>query len=138
MWRSAQQAVRLPVGLLVALAGGLILSGLFGIIHTMRAADIPSPWSVGGVVALAAIGVGSGVFELLVLTILGRIRYGGSGAVALAFGLVVTAATIALFLMMLSSMQFLDGAVTTVTGLALTAWLVQRSKDFDGRDGSQR
>jgi hypothetical protein len=132
VWRSARQAVRLPLVLLVTLAGGLILSGLFGIIHTMRAAALPSPWSVGGMLALAVMGVGSGVFELLVLAILGRIRYGGSGAVALAFGLVLTAATIALFLMMLGGMQFFDGAITTVTSLALTAWLVQRVKNLDG------
>jgi len=60
------------------------------------------------------------------------------GGVALAFGLVVTAATIALLLMMLGSMQFLGGAVTTVTGLALTAWLVQHVKTLDDWDGSLR
>jgi len=72
------------------------------------------------------------MFELLVLTLLGRIRYSGSGAVALAFGLVVTAATIALVLMMLDDMRFAGRAVTTVAGLALTAWLVQRVKDLNG------
>jgi hypothetical protein len=132
VWQSAQPAVRLPLVLLVTLAGGLILAGLFGIIHTASAVDIPSPWSVCGVLALAALGIGSGVFELLVLIILGGIRCGGSGAVAFAFGLVATAATIALFLMMLSGMQFLGGVVTTITGLALTAWLVQRSRHLDG------
>src|SRR5207244_10894199 len=103
-----------------------------------RAIDILSPWSAGGVLALVVLGVGAGIFELLVLTILGRIRYGGNGAVALAFGLVVTAATIALLLMMLGGMQFLGGAVTPVTGLALTAWLVQHVKTLDDWDGSLR
>jgi hypothetical protein len=136
VWQSARPAVRLPLVLLVTLAGVLILSGLFGIIHTATSVDMPSPWSAGGVLALAALGVGSGFFELLVLTILGRIRYGGSGAVALAFGLVVTAATIVLLLMMLGGMQFLGEAVMTVTGLALTAWLVQQVKNPNGWDGS--
>jgi len=66
-----------------------------------------------GVVGLTLFGSGS---------LLGRIHSGGSGAVALAFGLVVTAATIALLLMMLGGMQFLGEAVMTITGLALTAW----------------
>jgi uncharacterized membrane protein len=51
---------------------------------------------------------------------------------------VVTAAAIALFLMMLSAMQFSSTVVTTVTGLALTAWLVQGLKNLDGWDDSRR
>jgi len=80
-----------------------------------------------GVVGLTILGSGS---------LLGCIRYGGRGAVALAFGLVVTAATIALLLMMLGGMQFLGEAVMTVTGLALTAWLVQQVKNLNGWDDS--
>jgi hypothetical protein len=131
VWLSARPAVRLPLGLLVTLAGGLILAGLFGILHKARAGDMPSPRSAGGVLALAALGLGSGVFELLVLAILGRIRSRGSGAVALAFGRVVTAATIALLLMIVGNMRFAGRAVTTVTGLALTVWLVRGAKDGD-------
>ena len=81
----------------------------------------------GGRVTSAAKGV-AGLTILGSGSLLGRIRHSGCGAVALDFRLVVTAATIALLLMMLGGMQFLGGAVTTVTGLALTAWLVQRQK----------
>jgi hypothetical protein len=80
-----------------------------------------------GVVGLTIFGSGS---------LLGRIHADGSGAVAFAFGLVVTAATIALLLMMLGGMQFLGEAVMTVTGLALTAWPVQQVKNLNGWDGS--
>jgi hypothetical protein len=80
-----------------------------------------------GVVGLTIFGSGS---------LLGRIHSGGSGAVALAFGLVVTAATIAPLLMMLGGMQFLGEAIMTVTGLALTAWPVQQVKNLNGWDGS--
>jgi hypothetical protein len=58
--------------------------------------------------------------------------------VALAFGLVVTAAAIALFLMMLSQMRFIGGVAMTVTGLALMAWFVRGVKNLDGWDDSRR
>jgi hypothetical protein len=83
-------------------------------------------------------GGGAGIFELLVLAVVGRIRFGGNGTVALAFGLVVTAAAIALFLMMLSQMRFIGGVATTVTGLALMAWFVRGVKNLDGWDDSRR
>jgi hypothetical protein len=136
--RSVRQVVSIPFVVLVTLAGILILLGLFGITSTTRMADGPSPWSAGGVLALAAMGVGAGIFEFLVLAVVGRIRFGGNGTVALAFGLVVTAAAIALFLMMLSQMRFIGGVATTVTGLALMAWFVRGVKNLDGWDDSRR
>jgi hypothetical protein len=124
MLRSARHGVRVPLLVLVILAGTLILTGLFGIISTSNMLDMPAS-SARGALSLAAIASGAGLFELLVLTMVGRIRLGGNGSVALAFGLVVAAAAIALFLMMLSEMRFSGWIVTTATGLALTVWFVR-------------
>jgi hypothetical protein len=90
------------------------------------------------VLSLAVMGGGAGMFELLVLAAVGRIRCGGNGRVALAFGLVVTAAAIALFLMMLSGMRLIGGVVTTVTGLAPTTWFIQGVNNLNGWDDSRR
>jgi len=126
--RWARRTLCIPLLPFVTLVAILILLGILGINSTIGETGLPSPWSMGGALSLAALGGGAGLFEILVLAVVGRIRFGGNGSVALAFGLAATSAAIALFLMMLSGMRFPGWVVTTVMGLALAAWLVRRVK----------
>lgn len=123
--RSGTQRVGVPFVLLITLSGVLTLAGIFGIMTSAQEGNVQAPWSAIGILSLAALASGAVLFETLVLALLGRIHAGGSGAVALAFGIVATAAAIALFLMMLGALRFSGWMVTTVIGFALTAWGVR-------------
>ena len=121
---SVQLGLLAAANLLAAVGGGRVTSAAKGV----------AGLTILGSGSLLAFLLGSAVGLALVVVVRRCPR--GSGAVALAFGLVVTAATIALLLMMLGGMQFLGEAVMTVTGLALTAWPVQQVKNLNGWDGS--
>jgi len=110
--RSGRQMVRIPLVLLMTCAGILTLGGIFGIMTIAQEGKVLTPWSMVGIVSLVTVGGGAGLFEILVLALLGGIRSEGSGAVALAFGLVATAAAVALFLMILGELRF-SGWVAT-------------------------
>ncbi len=126
--RSGTQMVCIPFVLLITLAGVMTLGGIFGIMTSAQEGHVQTPWSAVGILSLVALGSGAAMFETLVLALLGRIRSGGSGAVALAFGLAATGAAFALFLMMLGELRFLGWVATTIIGFALTAWFVRGVK----------
>jgi hypothetical protein len=117
----ATRALRIPLLLLVTLVSILTLAGISAI---MTLAGMGAAQPTIGLLALAAVGAGAGLFEALVLAVLGRIRAGGSGAVALAFGVAATAAAITLFLMLLGGLRFPGWALTTLIGFILTICLL--------------
>lgn len=132
--RSGTQTVCIPFVLLITLAGVLTLGGIFGIMTVAQEGHVQTPESAVGILSLVTLGSGAALFETLVLALLGRIRSGGSGAVALAFGLAAMAAAIALFLMMLGELRFPGWVATTVIGFALTAWFVRGVKQLNESD----
>lgn len=121
----ATRALHISLLLLVTLVSALTLVGIFGMV-TLAETGAMQP--AIGLLALAAVGVGAGLFETLVLAVLGRIRTGGSGAVALAFGVAATTAAVTLFLMLLSGLRFPGWALTSVVGFALTMGLLWRDQ----------
>ena len=124
LWPAAR-TVRIPLLLLIALVSVLTLTGMAGLTTT---AARGTPWNALVLLSLAAIGVGAGLFEIVVLSVLGRIRSGGSGAVALAFGVAATTAAVALFLMLLGNLHFPGWALTIVVGFTLTIYLLWRAQ----------
>lgn len=124
-FRLGQQMVRIPLVLLITFACLLKLGGIFGVMNVAQEGKMLTPWPMVGILSLATVGGGAGLFEILVLTLLGRIRSGESGAVALAFGIVATVAAVALFLMMLGGNRSSGWVATSVIGFALTACIVR-------------
>lgn len=117
----ATRALCVPLLMLVTVVSVLTLAGISGVVTlaTERTA-LPAV----GLLALVAIGVGAGLFETLVLATLGRLRAGGSEALALAFGVAATTAAGTLFLMLLSALRFPGWALTMGTGLTVTVSLL--------------
>ena len=68
---------------------------------------------------------GSSLFELLVLSLVGRIGQETTGGVALSLGLAATVATIALCLMLLTRIRLAGWLLTAVLGLWLVPWLLR-------------
>ena len=132
---SARRVLRVPVALLIAMSGILILSGLYGIVSITSPGRTGLLGSAGGTLSLVALGTGSGFFELFVLAVVGRISSGEKGAVALAFGLVASVAALGLFLMMLGGIRFPGWAMVTVVGLALATTLVSGTGEANRPDG---
>ncbi len=124
-FRSGRQMVHIPLMLLITFAAILTLGGIFGVMNVAQQGKVLTPWSTVGILSLATVGGGAALFEILVLALLGRIRSGGSGAVALAFGIVATVAAVALFLMTLGELRSSAWVATSVLGFALTAWIVR-------------
>lgn len=117
----ASCALCVPLLLLVTVVSILTLAGIAGLMTLATGrAILPAV----GLLALAAVGIGAGLFETLVLATLERLRAEGSGAVALAFGVAATTAAGTLFLMLLCGLRFPGWALTTVIGFALTVFLL--------------
>ena len=121
----ATRAMRISLLLLVTLVSALTLVGLFGMVPL---AETGAMQPTIDLLALAAVSIGAGLFETLVLAMLGRIRSGGSGAVALAFGVAATTAAVTLFLMLLGGLRFPGWALTSVGGFVLTLSLLWREQ----------
>ncbi len=133
--RAGRRVVRISLLPLIMCIGMLTLGGIAGIVTATQAGTVLAPWSMVGILALAAVGSGAGLFEMLVLALLGSLRTRGSGSVALAFGIVATIAAIALFLMMLGNLRVIGWVVTSALGLALTVWIVREASHIQVKRG---
>ncbi len=120
---AAGRAVRVGVAPLVALAGLPTLLGVCGLASAVGR-DTAWTWPIGAAPSFAAIGVGAGVFEVVVLATLASVRRAGDGLVALAFGIAATTAALGLFLMLLGGVHLPGWAAIIVGGLSLAAWLL--------------
>lgn len=127
IFQSGTWGIGIPFLLLITLAGILTLAGIFGI---MTSSQEGNGLTAVGILALVALGSGAALFEILVFVLLRHIHTERSGAVALAFGIVATAAAIALFLMTLGTLHFSGWVGITVIGFAFTAWAVRGIKSL--------
>lgn len=109
------QPITIPLALLIPTIGGLIAIG----IATSNLVSEARFWP-----GLLLIGIGSGLFELMVIALVGRIGSGRTGGVAQAFGVAATAATVALFLMGLAALGVYGSLLVSALGLSCAYLLV--------------
>lgn len=109
--------LRLPVAVVCLLAGVLVVSGVFAV-FTAVAPTI-------ALAGLLGIAVGSGLFEIFALAVLGKLSAGGQQAVAAALGVAATAATAAMLLMLAAGANTVLWSCVSAAGLGAAAWLVR-------------
>jgi hypothetical protein len=114
--RGGQRLV--PVALLCVVSGAPVVLGLVTVYS-----NVPAKLPV--LAGLAAIGAGSGLFEILALAILAQLAALGQQAVAAALGVAATAATAAMLLMLAAGPNTLLWTGVNAAGLIAAAWLIK-------------
>lgn len=107
---------------LQSLTAAILMTGVLSLAYLARV----SPASGRGAAwwaALAAIAVGAGVFEVLVLAVLDGLARGGPGAVATGIAVAASLATAAMFLMLLAGADVAVWLAVNVAGLATAGLL---------------
>lgn len=110
-----QQALTFPLQAPLAAVVGLLSLGLAGLVWRSG----PATGWLARAAALCSLGLGSAVFELVVLAIVGRIAAVDRALVPLALGVAATAATGSLFLLGLLSPNPVSLAAVNALGLGL-------------------
>ena len=129
-WPSGDRHVRLAW--LQSLTAAILMTGVLSLAHLARtnpAAGRGAAWWA----ALAAIAVGAGVFEVLVLAVLAGLARFGPGSVATGIAVAASLATVAMFLMLLAGADVAVWLGVNVTGLATAGLLAQAGATGEAR-----
>ncbi|HBW38480.1 hypothetical protein [Desulfosporosinus sp. BICA1-9] len=123
-----KRMVSIPFSLLVSLSGLLIFLGISGITTVANLRNDSTLWLMARVISSLSIGIGAGLFELLFLSIVGRINSWQNSTVALAIGVVSTGAAVAMFLMLQWKMYLISKLVIIIMGAGLSILLIEKAK----------
>ena len=122
--------VSIPFSLLVLLSGLMIFLGIWGVTTATNFMSDSTLWLMIRVISFLSIGIGAGLFELLFLSIIGRINSWANSKVALAIGLVSTGAAVAMFFMLQWKLYPINMLVIIVVGASLSILLIEKAKAY--------